>query len=208
MKKGIIFSILLFTASIVPFIIINYEGFLKTYFFHFNRVSEQHSVIYYGDALTKLFFNSEPFSKFSLVLLVLIECAILTWYYLYLKNDYQTLCHIIFLTVFFFILVNKVFSACYIIWLTPFLALFLINSTREILLFYLLEIFIYIETPLLYRVVYGLEKPYTVLENSVPTLSFLFYTVKVAVFFIVFLIILRQIRKNQREPGDLNLSDT
>jgi hypothetical protein len=205
MKKGIFLSILFFTVSILPFIVINYQGFLKTYFFHFNRIAEQHSLIYYGDTLARFFFNSEPFSKISLILLLILECVLFFWYYRYLKNDDLTLCYVIFLSIFFFILVNKVFSACFIIWLTPFLALFLINSNREIFLFYVMECIIYIETPLLFRVVYGLKKPYMILENSLPSFSFIFYTIKFAVFFVVFYVILRNLKHlESRENNSLH----
>jgi hypothetical protein len=191
--KGISLSIFLFAASTVPFIVINYQGFLNTYFFHFNRIAELHSLIYYGDALAKHFLNIEPFSRISMVLLVILEGVLVFWYYRFLKNDLLTLCYVVFLGIFFFLLVNKVFSACFIIWLTPFLALFLINSNREILLFYVMECIVYIETPLLFGIVYGNGKPYAIIENSLPTISFIFYTLKFAIFFVVLYVILRNI---------------
>jgi hypothetical protein len=195
--KSIAASILLFAAFTVPFIILNREGFLYTYFVHFNRLVETHSLIYYGDIFTRFFWDIQPFSTYSLALLLILECSVLYWYFRYARTDYLTLCYTVFLCVFLFILVNKAFSACFIIWITPFLAIFLVQTYKEIILFYLIEIIIYCETPLLYDIVYRPYRFYELFENSLPSVSFVFYTIKFCIYFIVLWVILQKIRAHQ-----------
>jgi len=192
-RNGILLSILAVLVVSVPFALLNWKGFLFTYTFHLNRSIQTHSMIYYGDAISHFFLNGEYFSPFSLVLLIVAETGLIFWYYRYMDMEYQSLCYALFLSVFFFILFNKVFSASYIVWITPFLALFLAHSPRHILLFYLSQLVIYIETPLLYGVVFGDGKPYYVIEQNFLSFSFVFYSIKFLILAVVLWIIMRDI---------------
>jgi len=60
-----------------------------------------------------------------------------------------------FFSVFIFVLFNKVGSPQYFLWLTPFLAIFLTASVWEAGLFYLAQIWVYLEFPLLYNRLYN-----------------------------------------------------
>ena len=166
------------------------------------RPSEAHALIYYMDAIVLFFINLQPVSKISLPLFILIECILLYWYYRYLDETALTLTYVIFLSVFTFVLFNKVLSTYYIIWLTPFLALLLVRSMRHILLFYVIQIIMFVETPVLLHIVYTPYKDYFVIENSTLSVSFAFYTVKFAIFFILLYVIVRDLRRIQN-PGDL-----
>jgi hypothetical protein len=108
---------------------------------------------------------------------------------------------------------NKVFAPYYILWVTPFLALFLINSVRQIFLFYLLQVIIYIEHPILLQ--QGVRE-YSFTGTSLlahPTVfdPFVFYSVKFVIFFVILYVIIRDVRRTQsvgnreKREGDIPL---
>jgi len=199
LKKGILLSCCIVFLTVVPFIVLNYQAFLKTYLFHVGREAYFRSWIYYMDLISKYYFDSEPFVHLSLVFLVVVECALLYWYYRYLDGKQSTLCYLILLSIFCFILLNKVFAPYYILWVTPFLALFLINSVRQVFLFYLLQVLIYIEHPILLQ--QGVRE-YSFTGTSLlthPTVfdPFVFYSVKFMIFFVILYVIIRDVRRTQ-----------
>jgi hypothetical protein len=138
------------------------------------------------DILTKFFFGTQPWQELSSILLIVGECALIFWYFRYLNGKYITLISITGISLFFFVLVNKVGSPSYLVWITPFLALLLINSHKQILLFYLVQGVVYLEAPILLGIVYAPRPRYAVLVNAVPSIGFTFYTLKFAIFFVVF----------------------
>lgn len=185
--KGILASSALLIISIVPFLYLKPDLFLETYITQIGRKTDPHSIMYYADELTGALFHIQPFSGISLILLTLGEIAIIAWYWRSFNAKEISLFAALFLSIYFFMLVNKAGTPTFIVWVTPFLALFLINSYREIILFYLIQLIIYIETPLLLGIVWkkggdGYAVGYAVFENSLPSVPFLFYTVKYAVF--------------------------
>jgi hypothetical protein len=97
------------------------------------------------------------------------------------------------------ILLNKVFSPQYIVWITPFLVLFLFHSYKEIALFFSIQLVFYLEHPLLFGIVYTPSKTYTIIENSIPTVSFIFFTIKFMLLFILLFVLLRQISSIDNE---------
>ena len=200
-RTGVIVTILLVAACSVPFILIDAGKFFRTYMFHILRPSEAHSFIYYMDAVSLFLINLQPVSKISLFLFILAECVLVYWYYRHLDGTALTLTYVLFLSVFAFVLFNKVLATYYIIWLTPFLALLLARSTKHILLFYIVQIIMFLETPVLLGIVYTPYKDYFVIENSMLSVSFLFYTVKFAIFFVLLYVIVRDLRRLQN-PGE------
>ena len=193
--RGILFSLALVAVSIVPLYVLNPAVFLGTYSTQLNRDPDPHSLIYYLDVISGSIFNIQPFSGYSFLLLVAGECVLVFWYYRYLDGKQVTLCISVFLSIFFFMLVNKIGTPTYIVWITPFLAIFLINSHKEIFLFYLVQLLIYTEAPMFLGIVYAEAKGYSVIENSQPSLVFIFYTVKFAVLGFVFLYILLRCKR-------------
>lgn len=199
LKKGLLISFIIIFLSIVPFIILNYHAFLKTYLFHFGREAYYPSLIYFLDVISTYFLNIGPFVNLSLVLLVCVESALIYWYYKHLDGTEVTLCYMILLSVFCFILLNKVFAPYYIVWILPFLALFFTNSYRQIILLYLVQLVFYIEEPILLERV---TTNYSIVGNTVFTDSltfhpFIFYLIKFAVLFIVLYVIVRNLRLTQ-----------
>jgi hypothetical protein len=212
-NKAIAISVLLVAVTVLPFIILDYQNFLITYTVQIFRPPEIHSLVYYMNTISTFFFHQTPFEPISVIMLITFEVVLLFWFYRYLDTTPQTLISLVFLSIFAFVLFNKVFSATYIIWLTPFLALLLFDSNRKIVLFYLVQLVMYLETPLLFGIVYGYDtnlhhiSGYTVLENSLPSVPFLFYTVKFVLLFVVVYVIIRNVAKDHyedREPKRSN----
>jgi hypothetical protein len=205
LKKSVGISVLFAVVVIAPFLILNSSGFLNTYQTHFSRAPEIHSLIYYLDTVSSFVFHVSPFDAWSLPILVIGELALLWWYFRYLDKEPLTLVYLIFMSLFFFVLTNKVFSPNYLIWLTPFLALILMQSPRRILLFYLAQVIVYLETPVLFNIVYapltfGVDPHllYTVFDRSLPSLSFIFYTIKFGIFFVIFWVCFCDLKKNHQ----------
>ncbi len=196
-RTGVIATAFLIAACFVPFIVIDSEKFFRTYAFHIVRLPEGHSLVYYLDAVFAFLINLQPINKISLLLVILAECLLMYWYYRHLDGSALTLTYALFLSVFIFILFNKVLATYYIVWTMPFLALLLARSRWHILLFYAVQIIMYLETPVLLRIVYTPYKYYSVIENSLPSVSFVFYTVKFAIFFLLLYVIVRDLQKIQ-----------
>jgi len=204
-KKGFLISGILVFCLTVPFLLISWQGYLFTYTFHISRAIQIHSFVYYCDVIFRSFLIAEYIPLILLLVLAIAEISLFFWYYFCLDNQILTLSQVIFLSVFFFVILNKGFSASYIIWLTPFLALFLVHSLRHIILFYFIQLVIYVETPLLYRIVYGTDQDYSILENGLPSFSFIFYSIKFLIFFLVFFVIFRDLKTGQQDVTRNNL---
>jgi hypothetical protein len=84
MKKGIVISCIIIFLSVIPFVVLNLQGFLKTYWVHLGRSADVHSLIYYLDVIAKQLMNIQPFGELSLILLFFLECILLFWYYRHL----------------------------------------------------------------------------------------------------------------------------
>jgi len=206
LKKPLLLSVLFTVVVVVPFMLLSVSGFLRTYLSHFSRPVEIHSLVYYLNAVSSFVFHVTPFDTLSVVFLVAGEIFLLYWYFRYLDGRPLTLVYLVFMALLLFVLINKVFSACYLIWLTPFLTLVLVHSPRRVLLFYLAQVIIYLETPVLFGIVYGPltfgadpKLYYTVLDNSLPSFSFIFYTVKFAAFFAILWVCIRDVKQPKPE---------
>jgi hypothetical protein len=195
-------------AATVPFILLNATGFFNTYTTHIGRTAEVNSLMYYLDAIgASVGFGTV--SAVSLLLVLAAELALLYWYYRSPDTRPETLISCIFIAIFVFVLCNKVFSTNYIIWLTPFLALLLCRTPRHILLFYLVQVVMYLETPALFGIIYtpfnswaGAAISYSVMAQSLPSLPFLFYTLKFAILFLVLFVVVRDLGRDHVSPGD------
>lgn len=94
-------------------------------------------------------------------------------------------------TLFMVIFCTKFHSPQYLVWLTPFYALLLIDSLRNILMFYLLQAVVYIEFPIAWGVLY-VNRGYV---NEIGTVgwygSLAFFIVHAAVYLASILLILK-----------------
>ncbi|MFA6332608.1 MAG: hypothetical protein WCX22_06630, partial [Methanoregula sp.] len=192
---------LLVLVTVVPFVLINTGEFIRTYTIHFGRTPEVNSAICYLDTLFSFLGHVELFRSLTILLVLAGELALVYWYFRHLDSGPQALIGCIFLAIFTFVLANKVFSTNYIIWLVPFLSLLLVKTPRHILLFYTVQAILYLETPVLFGIIYApfnegydAVTHYTVLSGSLPSPAFLFYTVKFGLLALVFWIIVRDLK--------------
>jgi hypothetical protein len=195
-RNGVVVSILAATVCMLPFVLLNTGKFIETYRFHIVRQPEAHSFVYYLDTIFSP-FHVQVYSHLFLIIMVLAECFLLYWYFRRLDGSDLTLTYVLFLSVLIFFLCNKVMGTYYLVWLTPFLAILLLGSLRHLVLFYAVQIVMFLETPVLLGIVYKPYWDYSVLENSLPSIPFVFYTVKFAVFFVLLYVIIRDLRHLQ-----------
>jgi hypothetical protein len=95
------------------------------------------------------------------------------------------------MAVFLFIMANPLASPQYLLWITPFMALLLAGSAAEVILFLAVQAWGYLEFPLLYNVIYDNVHGYGPGGTGFPLAAFLFFTVKFALLFLVFALVLR-----------------
>lgn len=206
-RNGVFFSVLLAAACMIPFFLINQEKFFETYRFHIVRTPEAHSFVYYCDTVVSFLFHVQIPGNIFLILMILAECILLYWYFRHLDNSELTLTCVLFLSVLIFFFTNKVMATYYIVWMTPFLVLFLVGSLRHLILFYVIQIVMFLETPVLLGIVYKPYWDYSVLENSLPSIPFVFYTVKFAIFFVLLYVIIRDLRQHQTTPSSRQIQE-
>ncbi len=205
-KNEIIRSIVITAIGIlivfIPFLILNYSGFLDTYSRHVGRASEALSFVFYIDfILNNLAGFTRSFEAASIFLMVILELLFIWYYWKYKKADYKTLCAFIFFSIFIFVLLNKVFSPQYMLWLTPFLALFLADSLQNILIFFISQAWLYLEFPLLFRGIYFTDTYYTGNGNVFISVPFIFFTIKFLILLLIFMIIFKKTENNFSVPG-------
>lgn len=203
LKIPLLLSALLALVTVIPFFLINAEGALKTYTVHFGRAAEVNSFICYLDTVCRSLLGSEPVQSVSFLLVIAGELALLYWYYRSPGSRPLALVGCIVLSILVFVLFNKVFSTNYIIWLTPFLALFLSGKVRHVILFYAVQVILYLETPVLFGIIYapfnlGYDEVtrYTVIAESLPTPAFVFYSVKFLLFLLVVWVIATEVKRD------------
>lgn len=196
-RNGVVLSLLAAAACMLPFVLLNTGKFIETYRFHIVRLPEAHSLVYYLDAVFSTLIHVQIYSNLFLIIMVLAECLLLYWYYRHLDTSELALTCVLFISVLIFFLCNKVMGTYYLVWLTPFLAILLLGSLRHLLLFYAVQIVMFLETPVLLGIVYKPFWDYSVMENSLPSLPFVFYTVKFAIFLVLLYVVIRDLRHHK-----------
>ena len=181
--RRIIATATLFLIVILPFVILNSSGFLATYTAHSGRAALAHSFCYYVDFILENILGLSFFAQVSLLLMVVLQILLLGYYYLVKDTSIEYLCAFLFFSIFAFIILNNVFSPQYILWITPFLAIFLARSYREVILFYAIQIWMYLEFPILYRSIYINDGYFIEGGNPFISIPFLFFTVKFILLF-------------------------
>lgn len=189
-KAAVSFAVVI--AVMLPFFAYNPSMFIETYKLQIGREPLAHSFIYYIN------YISSHVSHFSLpanaaTLLMLIGQIILLYkYYKLNSKSYKSVSIFIFSSIFLFVILNQVFSPQYILWITPFFSLFLLNTSKGVILHYLCQTWFYLEFPLLYNSIYT-NGHYYQLGNVFLSIPFLFFTIKFAILFSIAITILKQI---------------
>jgi len=148
-SKNIIVSCVIGLVCVIPFVLMNFEVFWTTYSFHFGRGGLPHSLPYmfqYYLGIEADIFN---------VVFIIAFIILLYKYYKDENTDYNLLKYVA-LIVTIFVFCNKVFSPQYILWFAPFLALLFVNNKKEIFVYYLAQIVVLIEFPILVNKIYTL----------------------------------------------------
>lgn len=170
----------------LPFAVLDSSGFLATYTEHAGRTALAHSFCYYADFILENLFGLSLFTQVSLFLTAAVELLLIGYYYSMKNTSAEYLCAFLFFSTFAFIIFNKVFSPQYLLWITPFLAIFLARSYKEIVLFYAIQVWMYLEFPLLYRSIYINDGYFIGDGNPFLSAPFLFFTVKFVLLFAAF----------------------
>lgn len=198
---GICIAIVL--AFMLPFLIISPYGFISTYTLYGGEQWElAHSFIYYLDYILSNSIGISAIGSLSIIIVFILQIGLIFQFYRKCDRSHTTLIYYIFLALFLFIIVNKLFSPQYILWITPFFALFLgLARWWGVVLFYINQIWMYLEFPLLYRVIYTNTGYYLDGGNWLISTPFVFFTIKYVIFFgilyaVVFLIYPKISKKN------------
>jgi hypothetical protein len=194
--KNLGYSVILVLVVTLPFIVLNPAGFLQSYLINVQVNTLAHGFLFYLDFITKTLTGATFFSSISLFLAAAIELGLLYWYYRRPATDHLTLCAFIFFALFAFIMTNKISSPQYLQWIAPFVALFLAGSAREIVLFYVAQLWFFLEFPVFYNVIYHNVTGYLSAAGGFPTVPFLFFTVKNILLFLILWVVLKKL------PGD------
>ncbi len=192
--RNIIVAASLFLIVTLPFAVMNSSGFLATYTAHTGRAALAHSFCYYIDFVLESVLGLSFFARISLFLMILVQILLLGYYYSTKNTSVEYLCAFLFFSTFVFVILNNVFSPQYILWITPFLAIFLIHSYKEVILFYAIQIWMYLEFPILYRSIYINDGYFIGDANPLTSVPFLFFTVKFILLFISFYVIWSSLR--------------
>ena len=192
--RNIVVAASLFLVVTLPFAILNSSGFLATYTTHTGRSTLAHSFCYYIDFVLESVLGLSFFARISLFLMILVQILLLGYYYSTKNTSVEYLCAFLFFSTFVFVILNNVFSPQYILWITPFLAIFLIHSYKEVILFYAIQIWMYLEFPILYRSIYINDGYFIGDANPLTSVPFLFFTVKFILLFISFYVIWSSLR--------------
>jgi hypothetical protein len=171
----------------------NPEGFIRTYTINTQFNTLAHGFIYYLDFIAKTLMGATFFSAISLFLAGIAELGLLYWYYRQPRTDHITLCAFILFAVSAFILTNKIASPQYLQWIAPLAALFLAGSALEALLFYIAQFWWFLEFPVLYNVIYNNIVGYGPAGEGFPIVTFLFFTVKFALIFIILWVVAKKL---------------
>jgi hypothetical protein len=188
---------LLFCAVLIlPLIIIN-PNVIRSYIFAsgiglgiyvatptFTLYAILHDVLHLGISSSLIATFMQVLMGVTLLLLVYIA-------YMLKEKNPKTLLKLILCAIFSLVFFAKFHSPQYFIWLTPFLALLVAGDLVKIILFYITQIFVYLEFPLMFGK-YWVNLNYTnLVDTSDWYLTLLFFTLLYLVFLMLIYLIIR-----------------
>jgi hypothetical protein len=188
---------LLFCAVLIlPLIIIN-PNVIRSYIFAsgiglgiyvatptFTLYAILHDVLHLGISSSLIATFMQVLMGVTLLLLVYIA-------YILREKNPKTLLKLILCAIFSLVFFAKFHSPQYFIWLTPFLALLVAGDLVKSILFYITQIFVYLEFPLMFGK-YWVNLNYTnLVDTSDWYLTLLFFTLLYLVFLMLIYLIIR-----------------
>jgi len=202
-KRNIFYAFILFLLIILPFLLMNLNGFLNTYLFHISRSPQASSFVYFLDFSFYNLIGVAFVSKVSFLICVLLELLLLYIFYRSKSVSEKDLLVYISLSLFVFIITNPIFSPQYLLWLTPFLALFLVSSLYKRILFYAAQVLLYLEFPVLFNVLWDNGKFIIKGTSLFLSPSYIFFTLKFMVLFLILFSFITSLN-NRNENQNIN----
>jgi hypothetical protein len=181
-------------AITLPFIILSPSGFLKTYTVNVGYFSQSHSFVYYLDFIGTAVAGTTFFGSIVVPVMGAFQLGLLYLYWRSGSRDLRVLYYFVFFATLVFMIFNPIASPQYIIWVTPFLAIFLARTLPEMALFYAYQLWVYMEFPLLYKVLYTNTNYYPEPSVGGVPMAFFFFTVKFVLLFVMAAVTVRQVR--------------
>ncbi len=157
-SAGKIFA-LFCVVLLLPFVLVN-PTVLQTYLFatggnvgiYVNTVT--YTLYAYLHDVFHLGISAATISMLMYVIMGLILILLLYISYVDIKQNPKTLIKLVLCAIFCLVFFTKFHSPQYIIWFTPLLALLVSDNLIKIVLFYIAQMFAYIEFPLMFRSYY------------------------------------------------------
>jgi len=202
LARRVLIGAVLVLVITLPFIVLSPVGFLNSYILNVERTQAQ-SIVFYLDYIANSLGGPSFFGSIIVPVMALIQLGLLAIYWRVGSKDLRVLCSFIFFAVVLVMVSNHVSSPQYIVWVTPFLALLLAGSLKSILLFYAYQVWVYLEFPLMFQILYT-NSAYT----QSPALfgipgGFFFFTVKFALLAMILWIVGREVyRITKPERGN------
>ncbi len=177
---NLLIPLILILVVTAPFIMNDWNMFFATYTMNLNWNVLAHGFPFYVDNILYNLTGITGFANISTYLMLCLEFLLLGLYYAINSKKTDVMIYFIFVSVFIFVLFNKISSPQYLLWYTPFMALFLADNYKEVILFYVIQIWSFLEFPLLFRSIYvnDIYPHYLAVSENFLNAGFLFFTVK------------------------------
>lgn len=190
-KKPLIIGAIFAAVITVPLLILNFENVAFAYVYHGSRPAQAESVFFLLDSIVGTGF----FSDIGNYVMLVAEGLLLYTYYRLKDNRMVTLVGFVALSVFVFVVFNKVFSPQYILWVTPLLAILLSRTIKNMVWFYVLQGWMWLEFPILFKNYYDCD------NYLLWTPSVLFFTVKFVFWFAVLYVLYNEVMHDVSAPS-------
>ena len=154
--------------------------FFETYTMNLNWSVLAHGFPFYIDNILYNTTGMTGFAGISTYIMICLELLLFGLYYKINNKNTDVMIYFIFVSVFIFVLFNKISSPQYLVWYTPFMALFLADNYKEVILFYAIQIWSFLEFPTMFRAIYenNVYPHYLSVSENFVNMGFLFFTLK------------------------------
>lgn len=158
----------------IPFLILNFHGFVASYTFHSGRPAEAPSLLFLLGGIPSWVYPG----------LVVIALAFLV--YKFNAAPCLTRVDVIYyssMLLAIVVILNPVFSPQYSLWIAPLIALLLSDTISHASLFFAHQIMVFLEFPLLYRIIYVNGEYFSIFANVFFIVKFVILTAIIVVLY-------------------------
>jgi len=189
---AILLCIILAILALLPFFLLslksgNFSNLTYAYTFHFGRDAQTESIFFLLDSVFNLGTFCSHIGNF-----VMLGAMAIVFYMYYRKNDQSipTLVGYFAFAVFVFLFFNKVASPQYILWFTPLFAIILSRKVINIVWFYVVQLWMFLEFPILFNVIADTEK-YLMRAEAI-----IFFTIKFILWICIAYVVWKEINRS------------